>query len=78
MNPSLPVISGDEAVKALAKCGFQFIRQAGSHMILRKQEPFSQVTIPKHIRDQLGLAALELLDLLITHHLVILSIFQHD
>ncbi len=54
MSPSLPVISGDDAVKALSKCGFRFIRQTGSHMILRRQDPFSQVTVPKHKRLDRG------------------------
>lgn len=44
----LPVISGKECVKALRKAGFYLKRQKGSHMILRKNEPFAQVTVPNH------------------------------
>jgi len=34
--PKLPNISGDEAVKALQRLGFTFLRQRGSHAILRR------------------------------------------
>ncbi|HPB51014.1 MAG TPA: type II toxin-antitoxin system HicA family toxin [Myxococcota bacterium] len=48
MSPSLPVISGDEAVKILTKHGFRLVRQTGSHMIVRRDQPFSQLTVPRH------------------------------
>jgi len=44
----LPGVSGKECVKALAKAGFVFKRQTGSHMILRRAQPFAQVTVPNH------------------------------
>ena len=44
----LPRVSGAEAVKALEKAGFRFLRQHGSHMILRRVDPFSQTTVPNH------------------------------
>ena len=34
--PKLPCISGEESVKALRKLGFAFLRQRGSHAILRR------------------------------------------
>ena len=34
--PSLPGISGRKAVKALERLGFVFIRQKGSHAIMRR------------------------------------------
>jgi predicted RNA binding protein YcfA (HicA-like mRNA interferase family) len=34
--PKLPCVSGQETVKALAKLGFTFVRQRGSHAILRR------------------------------------------
>ena len=34
--PKLPNVSGDEAVKALQRLGFAFLRQRGSHSILRR------------------------------------------
>lgn len=36
----LPQISGKDCVKALAKAGFYVKRQQGSHMILRRDDPF--------------------------------------
>ena len=34
--PKLPSVSGDEAVKALQRLGFVFLRQRRSHAILRR------------------------------------------
>jgi predicted RNA binding protein YcfA (HicA-like mRNA interferase family) len=45
---SLPRISGRACVAALSKKGFQFKRQNGSHIILRRAEPFAQVVVPDH------------------------------
>jgi predicted RNA binding protein YcfA (HicA-like mRNA interferase family) len=44
----LPRLSGRECVKALLQVGFQQRRQQGSHMVLRRQEPFCQVVVPDH------------------------------
>jgi predicted RNA binding protein YcfA (HicA-like mRNA interferase family) len=44
----LPVISGQECVEALAKAGFRVVRQKGSHLVLRRDEPFAQVVVPQH------------------------------
>jgi predicted RNA binding protein YcfA (HicA-like mRNA interferase family) len=44
----LPSVSGRECVRALAKVGFSLRRQEGSHMILRRDDPFAQVVVPDH------------------------------
>jgi predicted RNA binding protein YcfA (HicA-like mRNA interferase family) len=44
----LPRISGRECVKTLEKLGFHFKRQEGSHIILRKDDPFAQIVVPDH------------------------------
>ena len=44
----LPRISGRECVKALSKIGFYLKRQEGSHMILRRDDPFGQLVVPDH------------------------------
>jgi predicted RNA binding protein YcfA (HicA-like mRNA interferase family) len=44
----IPRISGRECVTALGKKGFRFKRQNGSHIILRREQPFAQVVIPDH------------------------------
>jgi len=45
---NLPRISGRECVKALNNVGFYFKRQEGSHIVLRRDDPFAQVVVPDH------------------------------
>jgi len=44
----LPVVSGRRCARVLAKAGFYFKRREGSHLILRRDEPFAQVAVPDH------------------------------
>jgi predicted RNA binding protein YcfA (HicA-like mRNA interferase family) len=44
----LPALSGRECVGLLEKAGFYVKRQEGSHIILRRNDPFSQVVVPDH------------------------------
>lgn len=44
----LPAISGRACVKALERVGFTVKRQHGSHIILRRNNPFAQVVVPDH------------------------------
>ena len=44
----LPRISGRECVKALGKIGYYLKRQHGSHMIVRRDDPFAQLVVPDH------------------------------
>jgi len=45
----LPVVSGRQVIKALAKVGYLFDHQQGSHIILRHQSPpHRRLTIPDH------------------------------
>ena len=44
----LPRTSGRDCVKALGKVGFFLKRQHGSHLILRRDDPFAQVVVPNH------------------------------
>ena len=45
----LPLISGKETVKALARLGYSIDHQTGSHIILRQQqEPHRRLTVPNH------------------------------
>ncbi|MEH2191508.1 MAG: type II toxin-antitoxin system HicA family toxin [Nostoc sp.] len=70
----LPIISGQECIKALAKAGFYILRQRGSHIILRRDEPFSEVVVPNHqeldkgtlraIIRQVGLSVDEFIELM--------------
>ena len=69
----LPVLSGQELCKALAKVGYRIDHQTGSHIILRMENPpYRRLTVPKHkeiakgtlraIIRQAGLSREELLD----------------
>ena len=44
----LPPISGRECVSALEAAGFYVKRQKGSHIVLRRDDPFAQVVVPDH------------------------------
>jgi len=44
----LPRLSGRECIRALEKAGFQIKRQEGSHIVLRRADPFAQVVVPDH------------------------------
>jgi predicted RNA binding protein YcfA (HicA-like mRNA interferase family) len=44
--PKLPCVSGKEAVKALTRLGFVFVRQKGSHVIMRRDA--SGCVVPMH------------------------------
>jgi predicted RNA binding protein YcfA (HicA-like mRNA interferase family) len=41
-------LSGREVRAALERNGFVFRRQKGSHMILRRDEPYARVVVPDH------------------------------
>ncbi|MDD5271254.1 MAG: type II toxin-antitoxin system HicA family toxin [Methylovulum sp.] len=53
--PSLPVISGAEAVRALRRLGFTVVRQRGSHIILRKGS--QGCVVPNHREIKTGTLA---------------------
>jgi predicted RNA binding protein YcfA (HicA-like mRNA interferase family) len=55
--PQFPVPtdpSGREVRTALERAGFIFRRQRGSHLILRRDDPYARVTIPDHKQVRLG------------------------
>ena len=53
--PSLPRISGAEAIRALQQHGFSIARQRGSHVVLRRGE--SGCVVPKHRELKVGTLA---------------------
>lgn len=72
---TLPVISGRDLIKALARIGYRRDHQKGSHIILRHQSsPHRRLTIPnhkeiakgtlRHVMKEAGLTLDELLALL--------------
>lgn len=44
----LPRVSGQECIRTLRLAGFEVVRQHGSHIILRRTDPFAQVVVPNH------------------------------
>ncbi|WP_349256331.1 MULTISPECIES: type II toxin-antitoxin system HicA family toxin [Rubrivirga] len=45
----LPVVSGRAVAEALAKLGYEFDRQKGSHMVLRQSAaPHRRAVVPDH------------------------------
>ena len=70
----LPRISGTNCIKALLKAGFITKRQEGSHIVLRRENPFTQLVVPNHkeldrgtlraIIRQAGLTVEKFIDLL--------------
>ena len=69
--PKPPLVSGKEAVKALQRLGFIFIRQKGSHAILRRKTadgargcvvPMHREIQPGTLRGVLKQAGVELQD----------------
>ncbi len=73
--PKLPVLSGPQLVKLLARVGYELDHQTGSHMILRNvKPPHRRLTVPNHkelakgtlksILRQAGIAVADLLELM--------------
>ena len=47
--PPLPTqLSGREVRRALERAGVVFRRQRGSHMVLRREQPYARVVVPDH------------------------------
>ncbi len=44
----LPRVSGRECIRRLARLGFAVKRQQGSHIVLRRDDPFAQLVVPDH------------------------------
>jgi len=44
----LPRVSGEQVVTALQRVGFRIRRQHGSHIILRRDDPYCQTVVPAH------------------------------
>ena len=57
MSPALPVVSGQSAISAFAKLGYEVVRQRGSHVRLRHtaRPECRPLTIPLHKELDRGL-----------------------
>jgi predicted RNA binding protein YcfA (HicA-like mRNA interferase family) len=47
-------LSGRDVRAALERAGFVFRRQAGSHMMLRRDEPYARAIVPDHRQIRSG------------------------
>ena len=47
-------LSGRDVRAALERAGFVFRRQTGSHMILRRDEPYARAVVPDHKQVRSG------------------------
>jgi len=41
-------LSGRKVIKALERAGFYVKRKKGSHVVMRRDNPFAQVVVPDH------------------------------
>jgi predicted RNA binding protein YcfA (HicA-like mRNA interferase family) len=64
--PKLPVISGDDFVKAIGKIGYQWDHTEGSHMILFHPSK-GRLSVPKHKELGRGLLRALIRDTGLTH-----------
>ena len=66
-------VSGQELVRVLLRVGFVVNRQRGSHIILRRGDPYARVVVPDHkqirpgtlrqILNEAGITIAQLIDL---------------
>ncbi|MFA7238362.1 MAG: type II toxin-antitoxin system HicA family toxin [Phycisphaeraceae bacterium] len=47
-------LSGREVRGALERAGFIFRRQTGSHMVLRRDDPYARAVVPDHKQIRMG------------------------
>ncbi len=47
-------ISGGRVVAALRRCGFYVLHQRGSHIILRRDDPKTTISVPDHVVLRVG------------------------
>jgi predicted RNA binding protein YcfA (HicA-like mRNA interferase family) len=46
--PPLPRdLSSRDCIRALERAGFHLVRQKGSHIVMRRDEPYAQVVVPE-------------------------------
>lgn len=67
-------VSGKKLVKGLQRVGFVVNRQKGSHIVLRRENPYARVVVPDHkqirpgtlrqILNEAGLSVDQLIELL--------------
>lgn len=46
--PKLPQVSGKRCIDALKQIGFNEVRRESSHIYVRRDDPFAQISVPDH------------------------------
>jgi predicted RNA binding protein YcfA (HicA-like mRNA interferase family) len=59
MTPKLPVISGQELIRALSKFGYAQVRQKGSHVRLRDLSDAHRRSIPIPLHPSIAFGTLK-------------------
>lgn len=50
----LPRISSRECIRALEKVDFYVVRQKGSHIVMRRDQPYAQTVVPENREIPVG------------------------
>lgn len=58
MSPQVPVISGNELVRALAKLGYEAVRQKDSHVRLRHPTDTKKLPVTVPLHDEIAFGTL--------------------
>ena len=58
MSPKLPVVSGDELIRALTKFGYVVVRQKWSHVRLRHASDPQRVPVTIPLHDEVAFGTL--------------------
>lgn len=56
--PKLRRVSGQEAIRALQRLGFEQVRQRGSHAVLKKETPVGEVGCVVPLHNELAIGTL--------------------
>ncbi len=58
MSPKLPVISGEDLIRALEKFGYVKVRQKGSHVRLRHATDPQRLPVPFPLHNEIAFGTL--------------------
>jgi predicted RNA binding protein YcfA (HicA-like mRNA interferase family) len=59
MSPKLPVVSGEELIRALEKFGYIRTRQKGGHVRLRHATDIQRIAITVPLHDEVAIGTLK-------------------
>ncbi len=59
MTPKLPVVSGEQLIRALARFGYVVVRQKGSHVRLRHGTDPNRLAVTVPLHDEIASGTLK-------------------